>query len=93
MKGLRQGLEALELQITEMQLSQLTRYLEEIERWNLRQNLVRASGADLVTRHLLDSLAGASGGRAPGSPAGTEAALRPPERPAGAGLVDGGRGG
>ena len=38
----------------------LARYLDEIELWNPRLKLVAASGRELVVRHLLDSLAGAS---------------------------------
>ncbi|MFW6260313.1 MAG: 16S rRNA (guanine(527)-N(7))-methyltransferase RsmG [Spirochaetota bacterium] len=38
----------------------VARYLDEIELWNPRLKLVAASGRELVVRHLLDSLAGAS---------------------------------
>ena len=57
---LQSGLSALGLPASEDQVRRLLGYAEEITHWNRRGNLVRAEGDGLVTRHLLDSLAGLS---------------------------------
>lgn len=56
--ALRQGLEALDLALTDVQVAQLLGYLDWIGKWNRVYNLtaVRDPGAMLV-QHLLDSLA------------------------------------
>jgi 16S rRNA (guanine527-N7)-methyltransferase len=52
------GLVKLDLALAEAQVTQLVRYLELIEKWNKIHNLtaVREPG-EMLTRHLLDSLA------------------------------------
>ena len=57
---LRAGLIELDLPLTERQHDQLLTYLSELEMWNPTHGLVNASGAELVTRHLLDCAAGAA---------------------------------
>ncbi len=54
---LRKGIERLGIPASEAQITQLTTYLTELERWNRTYSFVKASGAELVVRHLLDSLA------------------------------------
>ncbi|MBB6482622.1 16S rRNA (guanine(527)-N(7))-methyltransferase RsmG [Spirochaeta isovalerica] len=60
MSLLTDGLKKLHLEYTEEQLALLERYIGEIELWNPRYGLVNAKGDDLITRHILDSLSGAS---------------------------------
>ncbi len=55
---LQDGLQALGISTSDEQLSQLLRYLGEIERFNPRLGLVEAQGEALVRRHLLDCAAG-----------------------------------
>ncbi|MFP4509546.1 MAG: 16S rRNA (guanine(527)-N(7))-methyltransferase RsmG [Spirochaetaceae bacterium] len=52
---LESGLDELGLYSQALSL-RLQKYLTEIELWNPRLRLVDASGTDLVTRHILDSL-------------------------------------
>lgn len=55
---LNQGLESLALDLSAQQRSDLLAYLELLRRWNTRFNLTAVKDArDMVTRHLLDSLA------------------------------------
>jgi 16S rRNA (guanine527-N7)-methyltransferase len=56
---LREGLAALGLGSREALAASLLHFVGEIERWNPALGLVKASGPDLVVRHVLDSLAGA----------------------------------
>ncbi len=56
---LSEGMERLGLPGTARELGLLRAYADQIALWNRRTNLVRASGEDLVVRHLLDSLAAA----------------------------------
>lgn len=52
------GLAALELRLDEAQQALLMRYVDELVRWNAAYNLTAVRDpADMVTRHLLDSLA------------------------------------
>jgi len=60
MSLLTDGLRKLNLHYSEEQLDLLNRYIGEIELWNPRYGLVNAKGDDLIRRHILDSLAGAS---------------------------------
>jgi 16S rRNA (guanine527-N7)-methyltransferase len=53
---LRKGIESLGIPASEVQITQLTTYLTELERWNSTYRFVKASGAELVVRHVLDSL-------------------------------------
>ena len=53
---LREGLQKLGLEAHAEAEEKIVCYLTEIERWNRRFNLVKASGEDLVVKHLLDSL-------------------------------------
>ena len=55
---LAEGIRRLDLHASETQIELLNRYLDEIERWNRRMNLVRANREELIVRHVLDSLAG-----------------------------------
>jgi 16S rRNA (guanine527-N7)-methyltransferase len=56
--SLRRGLTALELQLSDVQVTQLLDYLDLIQKWTRVYNLtaVRAP-AEMLTHHLLDSLA------------------------------------
>jgi len=55
---LRQGLDALSLQLTEVQISHLMAYLALIAKWTQVYNLTAVRDpAEMVTHHLLDSLA------------------------------------
>jgi 16S rRNA (guanine527-N7)-methyltransferase len=54
---LAQGLAALDFDISGGILEALSRYLDELERWNPLYGLVNAEGEDLVIKHVLDSLA------------------------------------
>jgi 16S rRNA (guanine527-N7)-methyltransferase len=58
------GLDMLGISYSGYQLGALTFHIEEIERWNRRFNLVKATGQDLAIKHTLDSLAGLPGIRA-----------------------------
>ena len=58
MKLLEDGLNRMNLRFSENQLSLLKSYISEIELWNPRYGLVNAKGDMLITRHILDSLAG-----------------------------------
>ena len=52
------GLTELGLDPSSEQLHSLAVFVEELELWNRRLNLVAARGDDIIVRHLLDSLAG-----------------------------------
>ena len=54
---LSRGLAALGLESGEDRLTRLARYVEEIELWNPAYGLVKASGDELIVKHILDSLA------------------------------------
>ena len=55
---LKQGCAELSLELESSQLVQLLDYLDLVEKWNRTYNLTAAMGpADMVSRHLLDSLA------------------------------------
>lgn len=54
---LARGLAALDFDISTGILERLSRYLDELERWNPLYNLVKAEGEELVIKHVLDSLA------------------------------------
>ena len=53
---LRKGLDALGLDGGENRLERLARYTDEIELWNPAYGLVKASGDELIVKHVLDSL-------------------------------------
>jgi 16S rRNA (guanine527-N7)-methyltransferase len=56
--GLRQGLLALKLSLTDTQVAQLLDYLDLIQKWTRVYNLTAVRDpAEMVTHHLLDSLA------------------------------------
>ena len=52
------GLRSLHIDPEESEMEKLVLYLEEIQRWNRRINLVKAEVRDLIVKHLLDSLSG-----------------------------------
>ena len=52
------GLKILEIPFTPREVSLLLNYLCELEHWNKSYGFVRASGNDLIIRHVLDSLTG-----------------------------------
>lgn len=54
---LEKGLEQLDLGKSPLRMA-LENFLYELERWNTQFGFVRASGKDLIVRHVLDSLAG-----------------------------------
>jgi 16S rRNA (guanine527-N7)-methyltransferase len=54
---LERGLEAVGIPPAPRTLGLLQGYCEQLALWNRRTNLVRATGDDLVVRHLLDALA------------------------------------
>lgn len=54
---LARGLAALEFDISSGIVEKLSRYLDELERWNPLYGLVNAEGEELVIKHVLDSLA------------------------------------
>jgi 16S rRNA (guanine527-N7)-methyltransferase len=56
---LERGLDALGIAPSPRVTGLLEAYCEQIALWNRRTNLVRATGDDLVVRHLLDALAAA----------------------------------
>ena len=53
---IREGLSSLSLDLDGEQVSQLERYIAEIERFNPVYKLVAATGEELVIRHIFDSL-------------------------------------
>lgn len=56
--GLRQGIAALGLTLDDAQVAQLLAYLELIQKWNQVYNLTAVrKPAEMLTHHLLDSLA------------------------------------
>lgn len=55
---LEAGLNRLGLEWEQRQVEKLLSYMEELERWNKRVNLVKAEGRELIIKHMLDSLAG-----------------------------------
>jgi len=56
--GLRQGLAALELTLSDTQVQQLLGYLDLIQKWTKVYNLTAVRDqAEMLTHHLLDSLA------------------------------------
>jgi len=55
---MEQGLDALAIDAPSGAAERLLRYVAEIERWNPALGLVKATGVELVVRHVLDSLAG-----------------------------------
>jgi 16S rRNA (guanine527-N7)-methyltransferase len=55
---LREGLAALGIRPDAADL--LERYLRELDRWNAKYGFVKATAEELVTKHALDSIAGAS---------------------------------
>lgn len=65
---LAEGLEALGLSLSAAQLAGLGRYVELLDTWRTRANLVSVAGRDeLLRRHVLDSLAAAARLQAMGS--------------------------
>ncbi len=56
---LEKGLEQLGITDSAVVMA-LERFLSELERWNLPFGFVHASGKELIVKHVLDSLAGAS---------------------------------
>jgi len=54
---LARGLAALDFDISSGIVERLSRYLDELERWNPHYGLVHAEGEELVIKHVLDSLA------------------------------------
>ncbi|GAB6275542.1 MAG: 16S rRNA (guanine(527)-N(7))-methyltransferase RsmG [Rectinema sp.] len=54
---LARGLAALDFDVSSGISETLSRYLDELERWNPLYGLVNAEGEDLVIKHVLDSLA------------------------------------
>ncbi len=54
---LARGLAALDFDVSSGISETLSRYLDELERWNPLYGLVNAEGEDLVIKHALDSLA------------------------------------
>jgi 16S rRNA (guanine527-N7)-methyltransferase len=56
--GLRRGLAALELELSDSQVGQLLAYAELLSKWSRVYNLTALRGADeILTHHLLDCLA------------------------------------
>lgn len=55
---LEEGLEKLPVTVDDTQLERIGRYVRELERWNSRMNLVKATGDTLIVRHILDCVAG-----------------------------------
>ena len=58
MSLLTDGILSLGLEPKGARLEALETYLSEIELWNRRIDLVKATGEQLITKHVLDSLAG-----------------------------------
>ncbi|MBN2533626.1 MAG: 16S rRNA (guanine(527)-N(7))-methyltransferase RsmG [Spirochaetales bacterium] len=52
------GLTELGIAFNSTQITRLLIYIKEIEKWNTRFNMVKASGKILLTKHLFDTLAG-----------------------------------
>ena len=52
------GLNKLDIRPQDHQIRMLLCHLKELSVWNKRINLVKASGDDLIVKHVLDSLAG-----------------------------------
>jgi 16S rRNA (guanine527-N7)-methyltransferase len=57
-KLLEKGLQTLNIPYTDTEITSLSVFIREIERWNKKFNLVKAHGENLIIRHILDSLAG-----------------------------------
>jgi 16S rRNA (guanine527-N7)-methyltransferase len=55
-KLLHDSVDQLGLEFSEKQYSQLSSYIKEIELWNPVYKLVGASGEELITKHIVDSL-------------------------------------
>ncbi len=55
-----QGLDELGIRWEESQLRQLESYLQELNIWNRKFNLIGRGDGDLIARHILDSLSGLS---------------------------------
>ena len=55
---LLEGFDILGLAADQEQVKRIELYVDELERWNRRMNLVRASGDSLIVRHIFDCLAG-----------------------------------
>jgi 16S rRNA (guanine527-N7)-methyltransferase len=69
---LRDGLAQLEIAAPERAQGLLEKYVTELERWNPRFGLVKYdSGAELIVKHVLDSLSAWAALRAAASSAGT----------------------
>jgi 16S rRNA (guanine527-N7)-methyltransferase len=56
---IKKGLARLSIEPSADQVKQYMTYINEVEQWNRRMNLVKATGRTLVIKHLFDSLAGA----------------------------------
>ncbi len=52
------GIDRLGIAASGRQITRLEIFADELERWNRRMNLVKATGDALIVRHLLDSLSG-----------------------------------
>jgi len=55
---LENGLAKMGFEPETEKVSQLEKYIQELELWNPRYGLVNAEGDDLIIRHILDSLTG-----------------------------------
>jgi 16S rRNA (guanine527-N7)-methyltransferase len=55
---LEEGLKRLKISYTQEHVLLLNQYIEEIEKWNKKINLVKASGKEMIISHILDSLSG-----------------------------------
>lgn len=55
---IKSGLAELGISFTQTHITRLITYIKEIEKWNTRFNLVKASGRTLIIKHLFDALAG-----------------------------------
>lgn len=53
-----QGIKEIGLDLDDKKIALLKQYISELESWNAVHNLIRAKGDDIVTKHILDSLAG-----------------------------------
>lgn len=53
-----QGIDQIGLDVSNEKIDLLMAYIKELEAWNAVHNLIRAEGDDIVTKHILDSLAG-----------------------------------
>lgn len=54
---LRASLKEIDISLNDNQINQILRYVSEIELFNKAYKLVGASGEDIITKHILDSLA------------------------------------